>query len=280
MPQIDDMIAALKRPERALRAQAAEAILSLGPAGKKAVPALVAALEDGDVLVKVWALRALGAIGAEARGAVMHLIAALEDEALAVFAATALGHIGPNAKRAAPELAMLAMRTSGAEEELREAAATALWRIEREPTLPVEVLLELLSSGSTPDVRAHAASTLGDITSPSTLPALIDRCRDASPKVRREVAHALGRFGAGALGAVPLLMPMLDDPEDDLVRLHAALALRRIDPRNARGVPVLQSFASKEGVVRIADDGAFRVGAKPEWVRKAAALALALALAT
>jgi HEAT repeat protein len=76
---VPGLTTALKDKDPGVRADAAEALWSIGPPAKDAVPDLIAALKDRSPDVRYNAAGALGEIGAEARDAVPALNACLKD---------------------------------------------------------------------------------------------------------------------------------------------------------------------------------------------------------
>jgi HEAT repeat protein len=98
---VPGLTTALKDKDDGVRASAAEALWSIGPAAKEAIPALTAALKDKNVDVRLNAAGALGGIGPEAKSAVPALNAALKDqnEDVRNAAAKALSHIQEKHKK-------------------------------------------------------------------------------------------------------------------------------------------------------------------------------------
>lgn len=76
---VPGLITALKDKDQGVRADAAEALWSIGPPAKDAVPDLIAALKDRSPDVRYNAAGALGEIGAGAKDAVPALNACLKD---------------------------------------------------------------------------------------------------------------------------------------------------------------------------------------------------------
>lgn len=127
------LIENLKDEDEQVRRDAATALGDIGPAAKDAVPALIVALKkDADEDVRRNVATALGEIGPMAKGAVPALIIALKkdvDEEVRRNTAIALGEIGPAAKDAVPALTQ-ALKDE--DEDLRDAAQTALKKIQAE----------------------------------------------------------------------------------------------------------------------------------------------------
>jgi HEAT repeat protein len=130
-PMQADIIALLKDREAEVRAAAAGA---LGRQGKEAMPAaeaLFKRLEDDDGWVRVASAQALSRIGSHKDIAMLVLAVILRDKEadkeVRIGAASALGEIGPDAKKAVPDL-MAALKD--APEPLRDAVTEALKKID------------------------------------------------------------------------------------------------------------------------------------------------------
>ncbi len=108
-----------------------------------------------------------------------------------LLAVEALGHMGPAAEEAVPDL--------------------------------VRVL-----SGANEDLHSHAAKALAEI-GPGAVPLLIKALNHHESAVRLGAADALGHMGPRAKEAIPALAAMLSDP-DRAISEHAASALGRIGP--------------------------------------------------
>jgi hypothetical protein len=145
-PDVDELVSRLKDSSAWTRYLAAKALGELGPAAKKAVPALARAVADEHESVRAQAAYALGEIGPEAKGAVLALRRALTDSKSSVRlqAACALGEIGPEAKSAALQLAN-SLRDS--DEEVRRWAAWALGKIGPAARPAVPALTRALERG-------------------------------------------------------------------------------------------------------------------------------------
>jgi HEAT repeat protein len=155
------------------------ATLALAKIGPEAAPALTLALNDKQIVnVRLWAANALGKIGPKAKGAVPQLEAALKDEVPYV----------------------------------RVEAGRALWRIDKNS---------------------------------AAVPALIEALKDKDTGVRYMATEALGGIGPDAKAAVPALVEALKDPAfaeferpDSIERRPlgpaAGKALKQIDPETAK----------------------------------------------
>jgi HEAT repeat protein len=154
------------------------AVDALAAIGAKAVPALVGVLgASEDAQARMWAAAALGQMGPAAADGVPALAKALGDGKGGVRynAAKALGRIGPGAKVAAPAL-VRALKDE--EVETRSEAAEALARIHAEPRAVVPALRGALKDQETRVVLA-AAWTWG--RPPPTWPNCLRRCRTPRP---------------------------------------------------------------------------------------------------
>ena len=97
---LSELIADLKAAAPATRNAAAYEIAGLGPAAKRAVPALIEALDDPDAAVRFPVTVALGEIGPEAAAAVPRLKQMMFEEIndeIAAAARRAIRHIQPSA---------------------------------------------------------------------------------------------------------------------------------------------------------------------------------------
>jgi len=112
------------------RFEATDALGSLGASAGAAIDALVVALRDPQLLVRLGAIKALGRIGSSAAAeAEPALLAAMDRPEQTVQAAWALGKLGASASAV---LARLRGLLDDDDEEAREVAAMALWRIVRD----------------------------------------------------------------------------------------------------------------------------------------------------
>jgi HEAT repeat protein len=179
---LDDVTKLLADPVRPVKAAAILALLRLAPEREETISALVEALQD---------------LSPAPRGRETQF--SREDAALA------LGKLGPKAKIAVPALTAL---LTDSDDGMREAAATALWKIEQNPSV-VPVLAESLENA-----REYQAALRLMLT--------------------------LGQIGPAAKAAVPVIRKKIEDPGVPFVPTHvdfaqAALdALAKIDPAAAQ----------------------------------------------
>ena len=182
-------IEALKSGDPQQRANAADALETLGPAAVEAIPALIETLADTYEPAALNAAYALAAIGSEAIAPVVR-----------------------------------AMRSSPARASLMACYALSAMSAEAAPAL-----LNVLASDAEPRVRAQAAFALGEIPSvePQVLEGLAAALRDVDPFVRHCAIEALGHKGAAASAVLDSVLESLSDSDTD-VRFNAVLALCRM----------------------------------------------------
>jgi len=156
-------------------------------------------------------------------------------------AANLLGKVGAESPEAA---ALLAERIDSQDMRTRLEALHALEKLgpaarQRTP--------ELLSQLRVPDMQTHQAAARalasaldGDPT--SVMPELLAMLEDPNPVARASGAHALSRFGEGALPALDPLLAQLDD-RDPLARTYAAVALGEIGSAATPALPKLKEMS-------------------------------------
>jgi HEAT repeat protein len=287
-------------PLNAAQLRAISLLEELGPRAAQAVPVLTLALWDRNVFIPSMAAEALRSIGPAARGAIPSLRRLLhsdhsDDGAAALAALAAIGEEGaaaiheelarnpgliqlvdasafkPTPGAAVFILYLIERLQSGSEEE-RTRALVALERLKlrsrsvcdglvrsltdenemirmiacrvlgsmgavARPAIPAlcEMMLERNA-----DLRAQAIASLQEI-GPDTriaLPALVESLTDPDEGVRCRAAEALGSMGEAARPASAALCAALRDPEDR-VRLAAAMALGRVEESKERAVQEL-----------------------------------------
>ena len=191
MSSLEKSISELHNNDLFVRARAAQSIRLYGAAARQAVPALVTALSDPSFIVQVAAVKAISAIGPAACSAVPRLIAMLDDEALALYAAPALGRMGREAKSALPRLKNLLVRS---EEDVGAPTALAVYRIDPSRDAAEDAVARLaaiLVYGKSGDARACAAVGLGEIAGKRASFVLRNALNDDDALVRFCAAGAL-----------------------------------------------------------------------------------------
>jgi HEAT repeat protein len=232
---------AVRGDDRALRAEALNAVTFAGAQSKAAVPVLEAALEKGDPASR---MRAAGTLWQMDRGKKVTmfplLLEGLKDNNRAVWgaAAQALGQVGPEAKEAIPLLVEM-MRTRPEAMHAYSEVGNALWRM-GEPA--VRPLAELVATpGLSKQVLQGATQTLGRLGAPA-VPALVPLLRHTDPAVRTTACQALTTVGPAARDAVPALGDLLKDGDLN-VRRTAVSALGRVGPAARAAAPRLAELA-------------------------------------
>jgi HEAT repeat protein len=203
------LIQALKRPEAAIRAGAAETLQFIRPKPKEAIPALIAAAKDQDANVRYQVIETLTEIGRSDPEAVRIVIAAVEDQ----------------------------------DHYVRIRAIEILSSMPRKAEAAIGGLIKALRDKHS-DVRDEAASTLREIgaAAKDAVPELIKLFQDKKYSENRgRYALALGGIGPAAKEAVPVLIASLREPGDH--RYSAALALGEFGPEAKDAVSALVQFA-------------------------------------
>jgi HEAT repeat protein len=184
--QITELSRALTSPgPEGEKVAAAEAIATLGPDARSAVPALVAAISDPSMQVRISVCDALAAIGPEARSAVPALARALADRAEIVPArVTYLHQVGPS---------------------VRGSSASALASIGRDAAAATTALIDTLRSDDSLMRRRQYVEALSAI-GPEAIPPLVRALRDPETRLRIGAAESLARMGDDLVGALPALV--------------------------------------------------------------------------
>ena len=225
--------------------------------GTKAIPTLLAKLRkrDSSLTLKMIALaskqhfvkiRHISAevhhhkatvgfetLGSDAKPAVPGLIRIFKQAISAdsqYETATSLGWIGPSASRAVP---CLIAGLSNTNNRVRQQVTWALAQIAGPPDLVVPALVKAMGDPVF-GVRLNAMDglrTFGRDARPA-IPALVTALDDIGNPSKEKAADLLAAFAADAKPAVPRLLQLLNFPNEE-VRLHAAQALKSIDPEAA-----------------------------------------------
>ena len=256
------LIVALDDLSPGVASMAAGALGAIGPTGSAAVPALIKALRDRKADFREVSAKALGQIATQPELTIPALSAMLSDESEPARAAAveSLGKFGSRAAGAlgkaledrswrVNQAAMKSLLTIGSEASaavpglmtalkegsgfIRQDAARLLGVIRPSPRAAVPGLLLALEDSS-PDVAVTAAEALRSFsedaaTSVPAIMRLLDRWYASMWSRRRRLIDTLGAFGPSAVGALPALTKMADDPiEAEHLRVAAAAARDRI----------------------------------------------------
>ncbi|MBI4663870.1 MAG: HEAT repeat domain-containing protein [Verrucomicrobia bacterium] len=254
------LIEAAKHSHPETKLAAVRALRDIGPQTKEVVAAVAQVAATTDVGIRREAFFALQALSSSTREksvlqpAIPVLMAGLSDQdgTIRVRAISALKALGPDAKEALPPLQSM-LRNLAEDKELAFEAAHALIRID--PSFSESVFPFFLRElGELKDRRLilpliHALPSFGSAAK-SAVPALIQLLGDAEEQVRTEAIGVLGELGELAKDAVPALTEALADKAAP-VRLEAATALRRIDPAQAKTVlPALLNVLENNSIFR------------------------------
>jgi HEAT repeat protein len=252
----------LSDPTPEVRGCAAQIAGLIGPRAAATVPGLKRLLDD------------------DAYEPVMISLDFASSRAVRSVAARALGGIGPAAKTAVGRLTE--MMTSDPDHEVRASVALAVFRIEDGNSAAMAALIACLKEGSDesgdPRAAAYALAELGPKAAPAfdALTESLKHCDESvrsaavyaiasigGPEavkrvatalddqdwiVRETAAESLGDFGPAAAFAVPRLIELLRDTDEDpfLARGAAIKALGKVDPAARAALPALQAIAKAE----------------------------------
>ncbi|MCI0700942.1 MAG: HEAT repeat domain-containing protein, partial [Planctomycetia bacterium] len=232
---VPSLLKILKEPRDVAQVEQAIAILRrIGPDAKDALePLRVSAKAEVKTEVVIAARIAIYQIEPKAENA-LAIAELLEDKDMRVAAAQALKELRPTGQATVVELIFA---LENADEEVRLAAAGALWRIEKHNTALPAVIKLLKSSNA--KVRKGAATDLGLEFGPAAKRAVAEltkRLFDRNSSVRAAAAEALGRIGPDAKSAAPALLTLLDGEEPASVQSAACEALGVIAPTDKDAV--------------------------------------------
>lgn len=233
---LDDLIAALKDGEPAVRQKAALDLKKKGPQAKTAIPALVDNLKHTDQSVRQASAEALTAIGAEGRVAGVRACLVLlktEDDKGRQQGEELLATISPVTRKT------LSLKDAGK----RRDVAAELVKAGPELADAVAVLLELHREARTKkdaDLLQIVSYVLqyGKVGQPEALPTLTAALDDSDPQVRVEAAKILGRMGPKAAPALPALTAKMGRERDKQVYGQYRAAYDQISGRQPASTPV------------------------------------------
>ncbi len=245
-PAVKQLTVALKDNSSDVRVLAAAALRNMREEAKKAIPALIVAAGDSDDEVRENAVQAIESIGPGSEDAVPALIKALGDSNGEVRSNAARAFLTdwPGAERALPALiktfddndsgaqinsgyAVSHLAQHGHSEEVvsaileylkagkggKWAAIDALGQIGPSAKSADPVLKELLNCPDR-EIRQTAAEALGKIGSETVndgIQSLVADLYDGDSTVREDAARAFGNAGPAAKSAVPELLLVLGD---------------------------------------------------------------------
>jgi HEAT repeat protein len=200
------------------------AIKSASEIGEPAVKPLISALENENMDFRKGAADALAGIG---EPAVKPLINALDNKKQqvrrsAAYALTKSDPTWPKSEAAINAIPELINDLKRDDKSLREDAVVMLAKI---GTPAVKPLIKLLDDNSW-EIREYAASALWKIKDPSCVEPLTEALKDDYWQVRRTAAYALGKIGDAA--AMAPLRETIDNDGSVDVRIAAKKAYQRL----------------------------------------------------
>ena len=234
---IRSLVPLLQDNVKAVREEASSALAAIGDS---AIPALLELLSHEDWLVRLHAVEALGkTTSPDAVAPLLSTVFNDADSAVREDAVRALGTIGD------PRSVECLLTVMTQEPRLRTLAIEALGHIGDRQAVPV--LIDVVRGTTLPAAertvtgcgdrwneevltQAAAVRALGAIGDESALPTLAAAL--GSTFTRTEAAEALARFGSKA---IPWLLPLLTESQDDNVRYHAKETLASVGWRGRNG---------------------------------------------
>jgi HEAT repeat protein len=215
------------------RAMAARALALIGPPASEAVPDLEETLRQGDPRVAMYAAAALGNLGPTA---VPALIRSLADTNTTVRQAAGYG-LGTARAYAAPAIPALRASLADTNASVRGCAAYALSCIWAPPSTGLVTLVDE-ETGLAREAAAHA---LQNSRVPARLaqPALLRMLASASPAERRSAVIALAYLQPWSQEVFAALVNALSDPSESV----RAAATNAFSPTNQRAQSSLAILA-------------------------------------
>lgn len=186
--------------------------------------------------------------------------------------------------RAADDLDTIRKQLSSADAKIREAAVTRAGKVEGQTKALTELIIPLLKDLS-PDVRFASLRALGDLKAVSAVNALISALEDPESGVAGMAAFILGKMGADAKAAIPMLIKHYcdDDPRKTMffqqalkdIGSNAIPVLREELKGERRGTAAFVLGNLREDAAVAAEDIGTLLADANSGIRECAALALA-----
>jgi len=244
---VPDLIADLGDEDSNVRVRAATSLGSMGPEAAEAVPVLIESLRDDHVWVRIEAVRALGRIGDEP-GVVDALAGALNDEHHKVrcVGVYALEEIGPE-----PEVVEILIKGLTVDDEYMQRLIINTFRdFGPRAVDAIPALLELYEKGGE-YIRPVVINALGVISQEwEIFEVVLDALEDEDFGVRLVAVTAIGDFGDIAKPAIPKLIEILADKnEDERLRAGTTAALGRIGSGREAADALIDSMWDESGQV-------------------------------
>lgn len=197
---VPELTAALKDPEPATRAAAAEALSVAGTDGKSAAAGLAPLLADDDRGVKRAAVIALGRITPEGSAAVADTMAKMlateKDPDMRAELVTSIGLLGEKS----PEVvAALSALLAAPEDDLRRRAVRTLGTFGTAAAPAADTLYKLAATDKVKDVRVDAVRGFGSAVGPAGVKArvkdMLALLADPDFEVRMAAVEEIGALG-------------------------------------------------------------------------------------
>ena len=214
-----------------VRRNAIYGLMHVGRKAEAALPILMRMAKDlnEDSGVRMAAARALWHVGADEKAVLAILVPMLRHERYE-WRQNAAFSLGDMKEKAKPAFAPLVERLKYDQYLVIDGAIYAIRQIG--PAAVADSIKTLIASldDADPKVRRTALLSLSFIdTEGKSVPTVIDRLRKADANLRYAYIDCLGRMQAKAKDAVPILLRLTRDPDED-VRRYAREALEKIDP--------------------------------------------------
>ena len=222
------LIEALSSRDLYVRANAISGLGDIGPKAAPAVSGLIKALDDWDPSVQEVAYDALGQIGPPFPDEVIPtLIERLyhPDWAQRDCAIEALGAIGPDARDATDRIIEL---LKDKEEYVRRDAARYLVKINDDPDIVLAPLMEVCGNMDLGSSYSFMAIGQMGAKAKAAVPFLMDLLGNENDEIRSAAISALGGIGPDAEEAVPALLEILRNKEGEKSYQAAVYALGKI----------------------------------------------------
>ncbi len=197
-----------------VRRKAIEALTTIGPDAKNAVPALIKALDDDDAEVRIGAIGAIGAIGPAAKQAVADLARFMSDRS-PVFCMQAIKTIVKiGVVNETSVSALLKAMKDGADDEARYAALDGLKSLGNDAIdMAAPRLLSLIKDKTRKMPHQRQGTTYWQLEILGILPSdkaetqklLVSCLEEANPDVYEPAADVLAKMGPKAKFAIPAL---------------------------------------------------------------------------
>ena len=245
--KVKGLIAKLDSEDVEVRKEAIFELAKLGPEAKPAYPYLMAMGNDPDLEIKKYVALALPEIvtqyGPEIRNAIRH-----EDAQVRLLGLLMLRNIS-NARMVLPELIEL---LKNEDMSMRLEILLLLGQMGVNAKIASHDVVVLLKD-SNDVIRVSAANKLGDvgIGQRCVANALCEAMGDPHILVRRGAAESIGTVGVSSNKIIMALKKHINDDNDGIMSIEAALSLTKIEPKEKTGLHRLTDLLkAKNPVIR------------------------------